>query len=318
MKPMLRGALMLCAAAALAGCQSMPATRSSQTGPACALPPVANDAFLSTLWQQRAAEYDALSLQVYARALERLDLAMADPQWNALSDTERVDAPASQGVAVITDVDETLVDNSAFAVREMREPTSGCQSPAEAREAWALRWRDWVQSAQAPALAGAAEFMQMATQRGATVFYVTNRKDDEKSATCENLRATGFPLSDCARQVLTRNEEAGRGRDKVSRRQQVAAHYRVLMLFGDNLGDFAGGVLDSEAERDQLVAARQSWWGERWFILPNPSYGSWEEVLGRILERPDDFATAGERAAYVRELKQKKLEDCRQRDCLKP
>ncbi len=318
MKSVLRTAFLLCCVVVLGACRSMPATQATIAPAACAQPQVAHDAFLATLWQQRAAEYDALSLQVYARALNSLDRALEDAQWNALPESERQSAPSSGEVAIISDVDETLVDNSAFAVREMREPVAGCQTPAQARDAWGLRWRDWVQSAEAPALAGAAEFMQAASLRGAKIFYVTNRKDDEQLATCANLRTAGFPLGDCASQVLTRNEDAGRGRDKVSRRQQIAARYRVVLLFGDNLGDFSGNISGSEAERDRLVAERKSWWGERWFMLPNPSYGSWDEILGRLVSRPDDFTTVAERAAYVRELKEKKLEDCRNRDCLKP
>ncbi len=318
MKSSLRAVLLLSVMVLLGACRTMPAVPATPALAVCAQPAAAHDAFLATLWQQRAAEYDALSLQVFARAIDSLDRALEDAQWNALPEAERQSAPSSSEVAIISDVDETLVDNSAFAVREMREPVARCQTPAQARDAWGLRWRDWVQSAEAPALAGAAEFMQAASLRGAKIFYVTNRKDDEQLATCANLRSAGFPLSDCARQVLTRNEDAGRGRDKVSRRQQIAARYRVILLFGDNLGDFSGNISGSEAERDRVVAERKSWWGKRWFMLPNPSYGSWDEILGRIVDRPDDFATSAERAAYVRELKQNKLEDCRNRDCLKP
>ena len=28
-----------------------------------------------------------------------------------------------------------------------------------------------------------------------------------------------------------------------------------------------------------MVSEHASWWGERWFVLPNPIYGSWESAM---------------------------------------
>jgi acid phosphatase len=306
----------------LTACQTT-AGNKSVAGPSCATTPsvavLADDSFRATLWQQSAAEYDALSLQAFVRADEALDRALQDAAWSALDPAEFQAPPSGQGFAIVSDIDETLVDNSAFAVRQMREPVPACLTVAQARADWDRRWLEWVSDAEAPAMPGAAEFMQRAVQRpGVEVFYVTNRKDNEKAATCKNLVGAGFPVLSCETHVLTRNEDLGRKRDKVSRRQHVARTHRVVMLFGDNLGDFVGNILTGEAERNAVVTARQSWWGERWFMLPNPGYGSWEEILGHIKDRPDDFSSAQERGAYVRAQKERHLQDCRKIDCLKP
>jgi 5'-nucleotidase (lipoprotein e(P4) family) len=323
MKMMFRaGALLLCAA----GLTACAGARRIAEAPGCpagnTVPALADDNFRVTLWQQSAAEYDALSLQVYARADAMLKRAI-DEGWSAIDASEVAQPVSGNRIAIIADVDETLLDNSAFGVRQLREPMPPCITPAAARVEWDRRWSEWVGEAEAPALPGAAEFMRRAVALGndavtVEVFYVTNRKDSEKAATCENLRRTNFPLPDCDTYVLTRNDADGRGKDKVSRRRQVAATHRVALMFGDNLGDFVGNVMTDEKQRDAQVTGKARWWGERWFMLPNPTYGSWDEILGHIDDRRDDFATAAERNAHVRALKERRLEDCRQRDCLAP
>jgi len=323
MKQIVHRAMVLLCVAGLSACQTT-AGNKTIAAPTCgdigAARAIAADSFRATLWQQTAAEYDALSLQVYARADAMLDRAIKDPTWSALDPSEGQSAVGG-ALAIIADIDETLVDNSAFAVRAMREPVSECMTPVQARADWERRWLEWVTDAEATALPGAAEFMQRAVARRDAeieVFYITNRKDNEKQATCKNLIELGFPVPNCDTQVLTRNDDDGRAKDKVSRRKQVAGSHRVVLLFGDNLGDFVGNILTNEVERDAVVAGRQAWWGERWMMLPNPGYGSWEEILGQIRDRADDFATAEERNAYVRAQKERALEDCRAKDCLKP
>lgn len=54
------------------------------------------------------------------------------------------------------------------------------------------------------------------------------------------------------------------------------------MLFGDDLGDFLPGVKNNitPQERDRLVREHKNNWGRMWFMLSNPTYGSWLNVLG--------------------------------------
>ena len=52
------------------------------------------------------------------------------------------------------------------------------------------------------------------------------------------------------------------------------SRYRIVALFGDDLRDFV--------ERDVFAARRAELaplFGARWFMLPNPVYGSWERQL---------------------------------------
>jgi predicted secreted acid phosphatase len=68
----------------------------------------------------------------------------------------------------------------------------------------------------------------------------------------------------------------GRKGDKAERRKRCTAKFRILLLFGDQLGDFLQIPANSAdlPGREKLFESHQSLWGERWFQLPNPMYGS--------------------------------------------
>ena len=51
------------------------------------------------------------------------------------------------------------------------------------------------------------------------------------------------------------------------------------MQFGDQIGDFVQVVANTREGRDQLYGEYHDWFGERWWMLPNPTYGSWEPAL---------------------------------------
>ena len=95
-----------------------------------------------------------------------------------------------------------------------------------------------------------------------------------------NLEGLGFPVEVNFDTVLLRGErEEWSQSEKASRRAHVASTHRIVMLIGDDLGDFLPGIRVSKAERDRIVQPYESWWGRRWFVLPNPMYGSWEGAL---------------------------------------
>jgi predicted secreted acid phosphatase len=102
--------------------------------------------------------------------------------------------------------------------------------------------------------------------------------------------------------VLSRDEKPDWGSDKSSRRAAIAKTHRILLLIGDDLGDFVSGAKDTPKNRVQLVQNHGSFWGTRWFLLPNPMYGSWDyslydhnfslpenEILSRKFDSIEDF-----------------------------
>jgi acid phosphatase len=51
------------------------------------------------------------------------------------------------------------------------------------------------------------------------------------------------------------------------------------MLVGDDLSDFLDVSGSSRTQRETLAAEYRGYWGNRWRMLPNPTYGSWERAL---------------------------------------
>ena len=246
----------------------------------------AHDNLNATLWMQSAVEYQAAALGSYAQARHALASALADTAINALPLSEQSQGFESLPPAIITDADETLIDNSPFQARRIRD--GGDFDPAT--------WAAWSNERKARAIPGAVAFAQYAASRGVTVYYVTNRDHaSEYQATADNLRALGFPLADDNSNLLLRGDPRAPGKEKGERRRLVAKDHRVVLLLGDNLGDFLDGVGGDVAARENLIAPYADWWGSRWIMLPNPSYGSWESaVLKACGEQP---ATACKREA---------------------
>jgi acid phosphatase len=127
------------------------------------------------------------------------------------------------------------------------------------------------------AIAGAKDFLLDAQKKGVAIFYVTNRVADLEQPLRATLTRLGFPLSED--NLLMRGQRPEwQPSDKSPRRAFIASKYRVIMLFGDDLNDFAYASGKSRAERDAIVAAHANDWGRKWFVLPNPVYGSWERA----------------------------------------
>lgn len=267
-----RTATLLAAALALAGCRSLPAdgAPAAPGAPQAASVP-ADDNLNAVLWMQRSIEYRALSETVFRAATERLDAALADTSWDALVAAERTAAGDASSLppAVILDIDETVLDNSAYQARLV----------ADGKEFTDPAWDAWVEERKAIPVPGAVAFTQAAAAKGITVFYVSNRSAALTDATLDNLRSQGLPVQhdgvflglglqvpDC--------EQAGSG--KTCRRQLVGRTHRVLMQFGDQLGDFVQPAANTPALHEELHGQYRDWFGARWWVLPNPSYGAWE------------------------------------------
>jgi 5'-nucleotidase (lipoprotein e(P4) family) len=247
------------------------------------VPPVVErvgvDQLNAVLWMQRAPEYRANALQTWRAAIGQLDAAAAP--GTAATEQEAVE-PATLAplpTAVVLDIDETVLDNSVYQARLLQD-----QRRFEAKS-----WREWVLAAEAAAIPGALEFVQAAVARGHRVFYVTNRDcfdvplDSEDpcptlTATMKNLRALGFPnASDREAYLFQGLRPEWQKSAKTARRAWIAERYRIIMLIGDDLGDFVDQRVF--AQRSEQLSAQ---FGRRWFALPNAMYGSWERGYADI------------------------------------
>ncbi len=236
---------------------------------------------LAVRWVTESAEYRALSEQIYRSAAAQLPALIADPGWSALPAH-----PADPGLptAIILDVDETVLDNSPFQVLLGDKPFNRAD------------WDAWVARADAEAVPGVVDFLAEARAAGVAVFLVTNRDCapretggaacPQESDTLANLRRVGIETG--PEFLMLSGERSAWTDEKKVRREAIARNYRVIMLFGDDLGDFLPCVRArvispcdrsaTAASRTRMVNEYAGYWGRGWFVLPNPMYGSWTSV----------------------------------------
>lgn len=247
--------------AALALCLALsPATALAQAAPA-------NDNLNAVLWMQRSVEYKANTEAVFALAKIRLDQALKDKNWTA-APAEQTGDYQSLSPAVVLDIDETLLDNSGYqAWMVVKGETFNPKT-----------WTQFVKSETSTAIPGALDFTKYADSKGVRVFYVSNRTKAEEDATRENMKKLGFPMGGNIDTILSAKEQPDWGSAKGTRRAVIAKHYRILLLVGDNFGDFTDAYKGTVDERQKVFEENAARWGHDWLVLPNPSYGSFESA----------------------------------------
>ncbi len=204
----------------------------------------------AVLWQQTSSEYRALCYQAFNIARLRLDEFLAEEKGN------------NTKFAIVTDVDETVLDNSPFEGKliENGEPYT--------EEEWA----NWVNLGEAKAVPGATEFLNYAFKKNVEVFYISNRKDNAVGVTLTNMKNVNFPYADSAHVLFKTDDSA-----KKDRFDKVAEDYTILLFIGDNLGDFSSDFrVPSIEKRYLLTDSLRNRFGSRYIVLPNPMYGDWE------------------------------------------
>ena len=222
---------------------------------------------LSVLYAQSSAEYEASNIQTYVNAKSALDRALNDVTWTAA--IEKKDNFENKPPAIILDIDETVLNNVPFQARSIMDGQS-----------YPTGWLDWMLEESSTAVAGVSDFLEYSQSKGVKIFYVTNRIAVAEDATRNNLKKLGLPL-DTDRDVLLMKNENGWTSDKVSRRKLVAKDYRILLLIGDQLGDFLPldeTTLELDA-RKELADTYKHMWGSKWFMITNPMYGRWEASI---------------------------------------
>ena len=222
---------------------------------------------LSVLYAQSSAEYEASNIQTYVNAKSALDRALNDVTWTAA--IEQKDNFENKPPAIILDIDETVLNNVPFQARSIMDGQS-----------YPTGWLDWMLEESSDAVAGVSDFLEYSQSKGVKIFYVTNRIAVAEDATRNNLKKLGLPL-DTDRDVLLMKDENCWTSDKVSRRKLVAKDYRILLLIGDQLGDFL--PLDETTleldGRKALADTYKHMWGSKWFMITNPMYGRWEASI---------------------------------------
>ena len=208
---------------------------------------------MSVLWFQRAGEAKGLYYQGYNIGRMRMDQFMSKKKGrNNLKP------------AIVLDIDETILDNSPHQAWYVM---AGRRIP--------FNWNEWFKRSEAKPLPGAIEFLQYANSLGVEIYYISNRYQSQKDATIKNLQSVGAPQADSNHVLLLQPDEIG----KETRRSQVARTHEVVLLFGDNLGDFRGFDRLSVLERNKAVDKYREEFGKKLILFPNPMYGDWEGAI---------------------------------------
>ena len=207
---------------------------------------------MATFYNYYAAEYKALAYQAFNIGKERLQKI-------------RENDPENKKLAVVVDVDETILNNTPYEARMMLE-NKGYSSET---------WTEWCNLAVAEPVPGAVEFLKYADSLGFHIFYITNRKKKfVEEGTLANVKKMGFPQTSSEHFLLREGS-----RSKTERRHKVLENYEIVLLAGDNLGDLYD---DSENffEREQLMLSHKDDFGKKFLVLPNAIYGTWVSSMG--------------------------------------
>jgi 5'-nucleotidase (lipoprotein e(P4) family) len=246
------------------------------------------EALHATLWMQASPEYRAIATQVYKLAEEKIAAPSAGSAAVEQSGVSP-EALARLPTAVVLDLDETVLDNTVYQARLLRD---GAVYNAKT-------WGEWVGAGEAEAVPGAREFIARARTLGHTVFYITNRDCTTpaptatdpcpaKTATMRNLVALGIdPAPDPAHMLLRGERPEWNTGGKTHRREFISANYRIVALVGDDLGDFVDPQVYA-GDRQRLEPR----FGQSWFLLPNPIYGSWTKPFDTLEEKYAALHTA--------------------------
>jgi len=204
-------------------------------------------------WFRGSAEYRAIAISTYRNASEAV--------------TNAVKGKARDSWAVVLDTDETVLDNSVF----QRDLARGNAPFTE--ELWAVFVRRHVSEA----VPGARGFLEHVKDLGGQIVIVTNRWSNLCEDTKENFRLQRLPFD-----VILCRIDTG---DKNPRFASVASGAafadgkarEAVAFIGDNIQDFPSL---NQTLRDQPDSAFEAF-GKRFFVLPNPMYGSWQATPPR-------------------------------------
>lgn len=205
---------------------------------------------MAVKYQQHSAEIQALQLQSYELATLRLKEILKQH-------------PDAKNLAIVTDLDETVIDNSALFARDLQT----CHDYTK----WDT-WKDWETQGHPLLIAGSLDFLNFATAQGVKIFYVSDRTQANKNATIQSLQKLQLPqVNEQSVLLLDSNKQ--------QRRENIAKNHQIVMLIGDSLPDFSTDFnsKQNKEERKNAILKTKQHFGHDWIVLPNASYGTWSK-----------------------------------------
>ena len=243
----------------------------------------------ATAWQM-SAEAQGLMLQAFETAKYRLDDAIS------------ANGGTGDGLAIITDIDDTLVDGVHYTTDMM---FGGKRNN--------VQFAKFLMTDACNALPGALDFLNYAKEKDVEIFYVTNRSEkgyksteegyqnkngyDENQDSVEDdlgismydislkqLKYLKFPYADEGHLIVNKVLKNSPKSKESARQSVIAKGYKIIMLLGDDINDFT-----DDFEKDAVTRAKQvtdapyyDKWGTEWIVLPNAVYGSWYSSIPKL------------------------------------
>lgn len=245
----------------------------------------------AVLFQATSAEYFALCTQTYQMARRVM--------------TDRLAQQTYRQPAVIFDLDETLLDNSAYQAWQIESGSNFHEKSS---------WKKWCDAGQAGAVPGAVEFVSYVEESGVTPLFITSRENITRAGTARNLFQLGLieeeeleaELAAPVKPKDTPDEVGNEAEHEHARstrlfmkrmpvmevahpagirkfsledkfRQRVFVEevrgFEIILSVGDNLSDYAeyyGQVADRGGRRSFEKSAEQVWQDGAW----HPATGS--------------------------------------------
>lgn len=225
------------------------------------------------IWLQTSAEVNALCHQAFNLAYARVQVE------SARSTSERV--------CVVSDLDETMLDNSAF-----NEYLAVSGDLFKETENWNAYCAEGVSLANPGAVVFAQRIRKLKEQRGGLqLIFVTSRRENLRAVTVANLVKVGILLENETEPYLsTAPESSLLFMSKMASFNNKYEQYdylrnqrgfEILVTLGDNGSDFAlelgkgSGDIPSHEQRVGYVEQQREAFGEKWIVFPNPVYGQY-------------------------------------------
>lgn len=236
---------------------------SSTQNPQCTAQKMAN--YNAVKWYRDSAERNAQYRQTFMIGLEKVKAKVAKESLK------------SGSWGVIMDIDETVLDNSAYEKNNVLT----CNTYSAATN---YAFMEQMVSTATP---GAKNFTCSIKKMGGKVVLVTNRNGnhDDKiiNATVKNLEQEGLCFDnvifakshdDSDKTPRFNNVIAGKYSDIIATNKLKPI--KVVAYFGDNIQDFPV-IKQADALKQNPDGEYYNKFGEEYFNLPNPTYGSWEK-----------------------------------------
>ncbi len=194
-------------------------------------------------WVVKSDEYKMICEQTYMIAWDKLH-------------SEIHSSELSYKLAVVMDLDETVLDNSDYQIDYLVKNKTSYTPDS---------WDQWVLEERARLVPGAKNFILELKKHDVQIIYISNRMEKRLEETKSNMKKLGILFGDEI--FLLRKDRADK---KTIRRQAVydnsnrigaSGPYNVIAYLGDAMGDFP------ESEKIRF--------GKNQFIFPNPMYGKW-------------------------------------------